>query len=234
MNIRTTVIAAMSALTLGFLASAQTMMDKPAYVRVVHASPDAPAVDVYLDGKQTVDGAMFKAVTPYGDVPAGKHSVLVTVHGDMKKEVLKADVDLKAGTYYTVAATGLVKDIKLSVFTTTSMNMSKSRAKVNVYHFSPGSPNVDALAVDMKDAKVVSNLAYGKMVSVLVNPMGVNLNIVPAGKMTPVVKNLKGISVAAGKSYSIFAVGTLDGKDAMAFDLVVVEDKLEMGSMKGK
>lgn len=226
------VFTAMSALTLGVLASAQ-MMDKSAYVRVVHASPDAPAVDVFLDGKQTVDGAAFKAVTSFGDVPAGKHSVLVTVHGDMKKEVLKQEFDLKAGTYYTVAATGLLKDIKLTAFTASSM-MNKSKAKINVYHLSPGSPNVDALAVDMKNTKIVSNLAYGKMVTKLVNPMGVNLNIVPAGKMTPVVKNLSGISIAAGKSYSIFAMGTLDGKDAMAFDLVVMEDKVEMGSMKGK
>ncbi len=226
------VFAAMSALTLGVLSSAQ-MMDKSAYVRVVHASPDAPAVDVFLDGKQTVDGAAFKAVTSFGDVPAGKHSVLVTVHGD-KKEVLKQEFDLKAGTYYTVAATGLLKDIKLTAFTASSMMMSKSKAKINVYHLSPGSPNVDALAVDMKNAKIVSNLAYGKMVTKLVNPMGVNLNIVPAGKMTPVVKNLSGVSIAAGKSYSIFAMGTLDGKDAMAFDLVVAQDKVAMGSMKGK
>ena len=226
------VFAALSALTLGVLASAQ-MMDKSAYVRVVHASPDAPAVDVFLDGKQTVDGAAFKAVTSFGDVPAGKHSVLVTVHGD-KKEVLKQEFDLKAGTYYTVAATGLLKDIKLTAFTASSMMMSKSKAKINVYHLSPGSPNVDALAVDMKNAKIVSNLAYGKMVTKLVNPMGVNLNIVPAGKMTPVVKNLSGVSIAAGKSYSIFAMGTLDGKDAMAFDLVVAQDKVAMGSMKGK
>ena len=226
------VFAAMSALTLGVLSSAQ-MMDKSAYVRVVHASPDAPAVDVFLDGKQTVDGAAFKAVTSFGDVPAGKHSVLVTVHGD-KKEVLKQEFDLKAGTYYTVAATGLLKDIKLTAFTASSMMMSKSKAKINVYHLSPGSPNVDALAVDMKNAKIVSNLAYGKMVTKLVNPMGVNLDIVPAGKMTPVVKNLSGVSIAAGKSYSIFAMGTLDGKDAMAFDLVVAQDKVAMGSMKGK
>jgi Domain of unknown function (DUF4397) len=234
MNIRKSVFAVMSALTLTVLASAQTMMDKSAYVRVVHASPDAPAVDVYLDGKQTVDGATFKAVTPFGDVPAGKHSVLVTVHGDKMKEVLKQDVTLESGTYYTVAATGLLKDIKLSAFAAKGMNTNKQKAEINVFHLSPGSPNVDALAVDMKNAKVVSNLPYGKMTTVLVNPMGVNLNIVPAGKMSPVVKNLTGISVSAGKSYSIFAVGTLSGKGAMGFDLVVAQDKVVMGSMKGK
>jgi hypothetical protein len=54
-----------AALVAGMFASAQNSMPmNAAYVRVVHASPDAPAVDVYLDGKRTVAGAEFKAVTP--------------------------------------------------------------------------------------------------------------------------------------------------------------------------
>lgn len=38
---------------------------EPAFVRVVHASPDAPPVDVFLDGEQTIFGAPFGAVTPW-------------------------------------------------------------------------------------------------------------------------------------------------------------------------
>ena len=66
-----------------FLAAAQTMMGMNGYVRVVHAISDAPAVDVFLSsmGKeiQTVKGAPYTGVTPYGDVPVGKYNVLVTV-----------------------------------------------------------------------------------------------------------------------------------------------------------
>lgn len=223
--------------SLANLAHAQDamMMGKDAYVRVVHASPDAPNVDVYVDGMRTVTNAAFKAVTPFGEVPAGSHKVMVTVAGDKSKAVLEATLNLKAGTYYTVAATGLVKDLKASVFTSAKLNSNKAKAEVNVYHLAPGGPKVNALAVDMMNAPILKyGVSYGRKATVLVNPMGVNLNIVPFGKTTPVVKNLTCISVAGGKSYSVFAVGVVGGTGMQAFDLVVAEDKLVSGSMKGQ
>ncbi|MFB9995217.1 DUF4397 domain-containing protein [Deinococcus oregonensis] len=222
-------LTALAALSLASAASAQMGQ---AYVRVVHAVSDAPNVDVYVDGKRTVADAPFKAVTPFGEVPAGAHKVMVTAAGMKDTVVFEADVNLTAGTYYTVAAVGYLKNIKPKIFTATSMNMNKAKAAVSVYHLSPDGPRVQALAVDMGNAKLLPmGLSYGNNASLLVNPMGVNLNVVPFGKMEPVVKNISGISVAGGKSYSLFAVGTLGGK---TFDVVVAEDKLVMGSMAEK
>ncbi|WP_335869516.1 DUF4397 domain-containing protein [Bacillus sp. 2205SS5-2] len=39
--------------------------ENDAMVRIVHASPDAPAVDVYVNGDTVVEGAAFKAATDY-------------------------------------------------------------------------------------------------------------------------------------------------------------------------
>ncbi|AFZ68560.1 DUF4397 domain-containing protein [Deinococcus peraridilitoris] len=215
--------------------SAQMASGNDAFVRVVHASPDAPAVDVYVDGMRTVAGAAFKAATPYGEVPAGKHKVMVTAAGDKNTVVFQADVDLKAGTYYTVAAVGQLANIKPKIFTTTGLNKDKAKAEVNVYHLSPNGPRVQTLAADLNNAALLKNgIAYGNKETLMVNPMGVNLNVVPFGKMEPVVKNLSGISVAGGKSYSVFAVGLVGANGTQGFDLVAVEDKVVMGSMAAK
>lgn len=220
----------MAAVALSLSLSANAQMNS-AYVRVVHASPDAPAVDVYVDGMRTVAGAEFKAVTPYGDVPSGKHKVMVTAAGNKEAVVFEADVDLTAGTYYTVAAVGYLKNIKPKIFTDMGLNKDKGKAEINVYHLSPNGPRVQTLAVDMGNAALLKNgLAYGNREKLVVNPMGVNLNVVPFGATTPVVKNLSGISVAGGKTYSVFAVGVVGS----SFDLVVSEDKLVMGSMNGQ
>lgn len=218
------------------MTSAQTMV-RSGYVRVVHAISDAPAVDVFLkDAKgmevKTVDGAPYTGVTPYGDVPAGKYEVTVTVHDDKKAVLFSVpSFEVKANTYTTVAAVNMAADRALEVFKDPTPNRNKNKAQVTVYHLSYKSPNVDALGVDLGNAKVVSNLAYRKSVTVKVNPMGVNLNIVPAGAMTPVVYNLKGISLAGGKSYSLFAFGLLDGKEAAMFKVSPNEDKIVKGSM---
>ena len=224
----------MSALTLmtAPLALAQMMDGKTAYVRVVHAVADAPNVDVYVDGGRTVANAPFKAVTTFGDVPAGAHKVMITAAGDKMKVVFSGNVNLTAGTYYTVAAVGSLKTLKVQIFTATSMNMDKGKAAVNVYHLSPDAPRVQALAVDMQNAPILpGGVSYLHEKSIKVNPMGVNLNIVPFGKTTPVVKNISGISVAGGKSYSVFAVGMLGDK---TLDFVVTEDKVVADSMMAK
>ena len=219
------------ALALGMSAFAA---DMNAFVRVVHAVPDAPAVDVYVDGTRTVNNAPFKAVTPYGDVPAGKHRVVITAAGDMNARVFEGDVTFRAGKYYTVAAIGYLKNLKPKIFTANSLNMDKEKAQVNVFHLSPNGPRVDAIAPDYDNARIVPNLSYGRMYKAMVSPMGVNLNIVPAMKTTTVVKNLSGINVNAGKTYSVFAVGLVGGTGTQAFDLIATEDKVVMGSMSGK
>ncbi len=219
-----------AALTLGVSASAQSM--NSAYVRVVHAVSDAPAVDVYVDGTRTVANAPFKAVTPYGEVPAGMHKVMITAAGNMKAVVFSGSVNLKPGLYYTVAAAGYLKKVTPIIFYTSGLNKNKGKAEITVYHLAPDAPAVQAIAVDMIKAGLFKTpLKYGYDRTLSVNPMGVNLDIVPFGKMAPVVKNISGISVAGGKTYSLFAVGTIKGKN---FDVIVSEDKLEMGSMGKK
>ena len=42
-----------------------------ARVRVVHASPDAPAVDVLVDGAEVLSDVPFRAASDYLDVAAG-------------------------------------------------------------------------------------------------------------------------------------------------------------------
>ncbi len=42
-------------------------------VRVIHASPDAPDVDVFVDGEAALEGVAFTDVSNYLEVPAGTH-----------------------------------------------------------------------------------------------------------------------------------------------------------------
>lgn len=229
MNSKMTALIA-ATLTLAVSASAQSMDN--AYVRVVHAVSDAPNVDVYVDGIRTVANAPFKAVTPYGEVPAGMHKVMITAAGNMKAVVFSGSVNLKPGLYYTVAAAGYLKKVTPIIFYTSGLNKHKAKAEITVYHLAPDAPPVQAIAVDMSRVGLFNTpLKYGYDRTLYVSPMGVNLDIVPFGKMEPVVKNVSGISVAGGKTYSLFAVGTFKDKN---FDVIVAEDKLEMGSMGKK
>ena len=91
-----------------------------AKVRVLHASPDAPAVDVYLDDAKVdaLTNVPFGAISSYLDVPAGNHNVKVYATGDTTSPVIDANVSLAAGGMYTVAATNAVASIEAQVSST--------------------------------------------------------------------------------------------------------------------
>src|SRR5688500_10614296 len=50
-----------------------------ARIRVVHASPDAPAVDVYANGNKVLSNVTFFAASDYLTVPAGSYKLQVVV-----------------------------------------------------------------------------------------------------------------------------------------------------------
>lgn len=52
-----------------------------ANVRVAHLSPDAPAVDVYVDGAAVLEDVPFGAVSDYLELPAGSHTIEVAPAG---------------------------------------------------------------------------------------------------------------------------------------------------------
>lgn len=72
-------------------------------VRVAHASPDAPAVDVYVDGFQVWNFVDFREVTFYAPVREGNRNIRVNVAGTTTT-VINANVTLERRKPYTVAA----------------------------------------------------------------------------------------------------------------------------------
>jgi hypothetical protein len=80
-----------------------------ARVRVVHASPDAPAVDVYINGEVSpVTDFSFLDTTGFIDLPAGDYSFAVAPTGtDFESAVpTSLDVELTDGSTYTALAHG--------------------------------------------------------------------------------------------------------------------------------
>jgi hypothetical protein len=81
-----------------------------ARVRVVHASPDAPAVDVLVDGAAALSDVSYLTASDYVELADGAHNLKVNAAGT-STTVIDADVDLTDGTDYTVIASGLLEAI---------------------------------------------------------------------------------------------------------------------------
>lgn len=205
---RLTGLVVAGAMLLSFAAPASAA--DTAMVRVLHASPDAPAVDVFLDDTavSALTNVPFGIISGYLEIPAGAHNVKVYATGTTTGAVINADVTVAAGKMYTIAATGAVASITAQVIED-APSPSCSTAQVRVIHFSADAPAVDVATTGAAPADaVVKSLAYPTASGYLNLPGGsYDLEVRLAGTTT-VALPLPGVAIADCNSYSVFAVGS--------------------------
>ena len=178
-------------------------------INVIHASPDAPAVDVYLDGELALEGVEFGQFSGWIAVPAGEHQVQVTAAGDdAANAVIDANVELAADAAYHVAATGHLADITPQIYQVNLSDldaMGDPMARIRVIHTSPDAPAVD-IALAGGDV-LIADLAFPNASDALEVPAGsYDLEVRPTGT-TDVALDLPGVELEAGMVYDVFAIG---------------------------
>jgi hypothetical protein len=179
-----------------------------AWVRVLHGSPDAPAVDVYVDGTKAITGLVFGKITDYTPVPAGDHAIKVCATGSTT--VCPIDLPKIAvadGKKYTIAATDRLANISAKVIVDAPAAPTADTTQLRVVHFSADTPAVDVFA---DGATVVTGIAYPNATDYLAVPgatysvkvcAAADNSVCPIGPVQLTLEN--------GKAYSVFAVGSL-------------------------
>jgi hypothetical protein len=198
-------------------------------LRVAHASPDVPAVDVYVDGSKAVGDLAFRSVTEYLDVPTGEREVSVTVAGTDTTVFGPATLELDAEDYTAVARGEVTSDdtaFTVDLFEDTNgANLDDGDARVRAIHASPDAPGVD-VTVDDDAVTVFDGVEYGESSGYsVVTAREYDIEIRPAGGGEPVFETTA--SLSAGSTYTVFAVGYLttdDDPTDEAFGLVLSED----------
>lgn len=185
-----------------------------ASLRVVHASPDAPAVDVYVDGTRAVTNAPFQAATAFLSVDAGTRGMVVTPTGATTPEVIKASLPLAEGSFTTVVAVGKLAGIEPLVISEDGTAPPAGQLKVRVGHAAPdvGAVDVHVTAPGAAlGAPTLSNVAFKGVSAVLTIPAGdYRIRITPTGTTT-VVYDSGSVALAAGSDLVILAVAATGG-----------------------
>jgi LPXTG-motif cell wall-anchored protein len=218
MRKRTSWIVTVAGLLLALVLVPAALAQSSAKVRVVHASPDAPAVDVWVDGNKVLSNVGFFTASDYLDVPAGPHDIKVTPTGDANTTVIDAKgVSVEAGKAYTIAAVGKLAEIRPAILADNLAAPAPGKAHVRVVHASPDAPAVD---IKVKGGPtLISGLAFPKDSGYSPVDAGTyDLVVTPAGSDT-VALDLAGTQLEAGKIYDIFAVGLLNGEPKLRVEV---------------
>ncbi|MBD3401748.1 DUF4397 domain-containing protein [candidate division GN15 bacterium] len=191
-----------------------------AKIRFVHASPDAPAVDIKLNtgsGPAVFTNASFKDITAYQTVAGGSYSFAVTATGATDEVVVFDPVTVANGSVYTVVAHGTLDagdayPFAVRVFVDNGAGdqfvdlTAAGTSEVMVVHASPDAPGVDLLIDD-----VVTNsaaLSFPNNTPYLTLADGSrNVKVNASGTSTTVID--ADLSLVDGNAYTVFAIDSL-------------------------
>ena len=109
-----------------------------ATVRVIHASPGAPEVDVLLDGQTLLQGVAYGTASSYATMTPEEHRVQIVPTGQTADAaVVDETIDAAPGQAYLVAVFGLLNDIGGAVYDVDLSEIEPGNARVRLINFSP-------------------------------------------------------------------------------------------------
>jgi hypothetical protein len=196
-------------------------------VFALHASPDAPAVDIFAGSAELVDNLSFGELSAAIQVPPGSYTLDFRAHDNGGIAASATTPALQAGERYLAIASGFLS--KTPSFTLLpygdAFDLNDSQARVRVIHASPDAPAVDVGTVANNVVTAVpdfTNLAFtaastsaGTSLPAAALPIG----IAAAGTPTPVATFT--VTTASGLRAYAVAVGSLGGTGE-SFRLVIV------------
>ncbi|MEO0853276.1 MAG: DUF4397 domain-containing protein [Cyanobacteria bacterium J06648_11] len=204
-------------------------------VRAVQAVPDAPEVDVFVNGDEAFADVAFFAVTDFVVVPEGDIEVEVFESDPPSQDPVVSETiqNTLPDTSQTVTVAGLVNPegnqqaLQVDVFEN-DLETTVGQAELRIIHLSPDAPEVDIrLGDNDPDGDLLATLSFGEATAqnIEVAPGTYTVTVFAAGTETNVFTQILP-AVVAEENYTIYAVGLIDddAPQGSEFSLEVSQD----------
>lgn len=196
--------------------------DPVAQLQVVHASADAPAVNVLVNGEVALPGVPFAVASPTLELPVGTISADVNaIFPDATEATVLSvpELTLAEDVIYTVIAAGSTagllaegdNPLQLHLLTRPVLEAIDG-VRIQVLHGSPSAPEVDVYVTGAEDALggTPATFDFGGIIDLDVVPAGTyRIRVTPAGAAaedSSVVYDSGPVALPAGADLSIVAV----------------------------
>lgn len=179
------------------------------YIRVLHASPNAPAVDIYANDDLIVENLDFREISPYLPVPSATYNIKVYPTGTMNNPVIDTEVYIPPNSVFNVAAIGNLPNISLYPIPEPSIAQESGNACVRFVHLSPDAPAVD---IQLEDGTIVFDDVSFKGITnyICIPPDTYTFKVVPTGS-NDVVLTVPDLMVNGNMYYTVYALGLIGG-----------------------
>ena len=198
-----------------------------ALVRVVHAIPNAAAMDVFAGDLVIFDAVNFKSVTRYRALDGKRYSFALRPAGMTNAKPLSSNTEgVEDGRYYTVfALPGDGRTAHLRVVTDTLDQPAEGKARLRIVHAGNDVGNVDVYASGAASA-LFASVAFQTVTDYQdVAPVNGRIDVRRVGEANPVVL-LPNAHLEAGRFYTMVVVGSAQTKGGPPLEAFIIEDTL--------
>jgi hypothetical protein len=206
--------------------AAQAAERDRALVRVVSAIPGVARLDLFLEGEKIAAGLEYQMVTPYLEVPSGRHALRLRPAGlDTADPLAEESQNFSAGDHYTVVVMpggdgGPAADVR--VFEDALDPPDEGQVALRMIHAAGDAGNVD-VHVEGRAAPLATALPFqgASDVTDLEAPAAIELR--PAGRSESMLR-VADLRLSGGGMYTIVVIGR--ARTEPALETLVIEDRI--------
>lgn len=216
------IIAVMSMFTAfpGIGMAQQQNSGNKSMMRVIHASPGSPPVDVYVDGRMVLRNQKYRHASNYLELSPGSHHVRMVTTGKGFKgtPLINRTVSVRPNENYSFMAVGDTKNMHLLPMAS-NQRVARGTCRIRFVHASSDTPPVD---VAIRGGRFLSrHVSFGNSSGyVEIKPTAANLEIRQAGTQK-VLLNVPSVNLKSDNLYSLNLLGHSKGKPGLEATLTV-------------
>lgn len=180
------------------------------YLRILHASPKSPAVDVYINDMLKFRNLTYGAFTNYIEVITGNYNVKIYAAGTKTSPVLNKNIFVPPGRIYTVSAIGILPNIDILLIPEPKVMEPTDSVYIKFAHLSP---NAGAVDIALPNGTILfKNISYKEFTDYIQVPAGTYiLEVRPTGTQTTVLY-VPNVRLKSQRFYTVYAIGLINDR----------------------
>lgn len=180
------------------------------HIRFLHASPDTPSIDIYINDKLIGRNLSYRNFTPYINIPSGNTNIRVFITGRKINPLINTNIFIPAKSIFTLSAAGKSSQIGLLALPEPIRNVPAGKALIRFAHLSPDAPNVDLALSNV--SKLFTNVAYKNYTDYIPIGGGTHNFEVKVSSTSKVILKVPNINIRSGNIHTFYFVGLAAGK----------------------
>ena len=179
------------------------------YMRLLNASPDSPALDIYINNKLYASAFKYKSFTQYFSGQPGTYNIQIYLAGNKNTLLINKNLDFYTNNIYTIALIGLyeLNTMNIDIIPDHSRTINKNYTYIRFINLSPTSNQID---IKLNNTLIISDLSYATETDYLeLAPKTYDLKIYlqNTNQELLILQNPK-MLLSANKIYSGYIIGT--------------------------